>query len=73
MDISLLLLQTLNGLQFGVLLFLLAAGLTLVFGIMTGTVIAQSGLDNLCSSRGTITRTENSRVEALPSGSSTGV
>ena len=26
--------QTLNGLQFGVMLFLLAAGLTLVFGIM---------------------------------------
>jgi branched-chain amino acid transport system permease protein len=34
MDVSLLLVQTLNGLQFGVLLFLLAAGLTLVFGIM---------------------------------------
>ena len=27
--------QLLNGLQFGLLLFLLAAGLTLVFGIMT--------------------------------------
>jgi branched-chain amino acid transport system permease protein len=34
MTVSLLLVQTLNGLQFGVLLFLLAAGLTLVFGIM---------------------------------------
>ena len=34
MKVSLLLVQTLNGLQFGVLLFLLAAGLTLVFGIM---------------------------------------
>jgi branched-chain amino acid transport system permease protein len=34
MDVSLVLVQTLNGLQFGVLLFLLAAGLTLVFGIM---------------------------------------
>lgn len=34
MDVSLLLVQTLNGIQFGVLLFLLAAGLTLVFGIM---------------------------------------
>ncbi|MFV0303670.1 MAG: branched-chain amino acid ABC transporter permease [Paracoccus sp. (in: a-proteobacteria)] len=31
---SLFLLQLLNGLQFGVLLFLIAAGLTLVFGIM---------------------------------------
>jgi branched-chain amino acid transport system permease protein len=34
MDVSFLLVQTLNGIQFGVLLFLLAAGLTLVFGIM---------------------------------------
>lgn len=31
---SLLIIQTLNGIQFGVMLFLLAAGLTLVFGIM---------------------------------------
>lgn len=31
---ALLLVQTLNGLQFGVLLFLIAAGLTLVFGVM---------------------------------------
>lgn len=31
---NLLILQVLNGLQFGVLLFLIAAGLTLVFGIM---------------------------------------
>lgn len=31
---SLLIVQTLNGLQFGVMLFLLAAGLTLIFGIM---------------------------------------
>ena len=30
----LLLEQSLNGLQFGLMLFLLAAGLTLVFGIM---------------------------------------
>jgi branched-chain amino acid transport system permease protein len=34
MATSLLLVQTLNGLQFGVLLFLIAAGLTLVFGVM---------------------------------------
>ncbi len=31
---TLLLLQTLNGLQFGLILFLIAAGLTLVFGVM---------------------------------------
>jgi branched-chain amino acid transport system permease protein len=34
MDLVLLLVQGLNGLQLGVMLFLLAAGLTLVFGIM---------------------------------------
>ena len=34
MSFSLLLVQTLNGLQLGVLLFLIAAGLTLVFGVM---------------------------------------
>jgi len=34
MTVSLVLEQTLNGLQFGVMLFLIAAGLTLVFGIM---------------------------------------
>ena len=31
---NLLVIQALNGLQFGVLLFLVAAGLTLVFGVM---------------------------------------
>ena len=34
MDISLLVVQFLNGLQLGILLFLLASGLTLTFGIM---------------------------------------
>src|SRR5215471_14336929 len=34
MSITLVLVQILNGLQFGVLLFLIAAGLTLVFGVM---------------------------------------
>ena len=34
MSIVLLLEQTLNGLQFGVMLFLMAAGLTLIFGVM---------------------------------------
>jgi branched-chain amino acid transport system permease protein len=34
MSAQLLLVQSLNGLQFGVLLFLVAAGLTLVFGVM---------------------------------------
>ena len=34
MSMTLLYVQTLNGLQLGVLLFLIAAGLTLVFGVM---------------------------------------
>ncbi|MGL4437693.1 MAG: branched-chain amino acid ABC transporter permease [Bosea sp. (in: a-proteobacteria)] len=34
MTLSLFLIQTLNGLQFGILLFFIAAGLTLVFGVM---------------------------------------
>src|SRR5215213_9116076 len=34
MSATLLLVQTLNGLQFGIILFLIAAGLTLVFGVM---------------------------------------
>jgi branched-chain amino acid transport system permease protein len=34
MDSTLLLIQLLNGVQYGVLLFLIAAGLTLVFGVM---------------------------------------
>ena len=34
MTTGLLIVQILNGLQFGILLFLVAAGLTLVFGVM---------------------------------------
>ncbi len=34
MSLTLLIEQTLNGLQFGVMLFLMAAGLTLIFGVM---------------------------------------
>lgn len=34
MNLTLFLIQLLNGLQYGILLFLLAAGLTLIFGIM---------------------------------------
>jgi len=41
---ELLLIQTLNGLQFGVLLFLMAAGLTLVFGIMSFVNLAHGAL-----------------------------
>lgn len=41
---ELLLIQTLNGLQFGVLLFLMAAGLTLVFGIMDFVNLAHGSL-----------------------------
>jgi len=41
---SLLFVQLLNGLQYGVLLFLLAAGLTLVFGIMSFVNLAHGSL-----------------------------
>ena len=44
MNTSLLLIQLLNGLQLGVLLFLLAAGLTLVFGIMDFVNLAHGSL-----------------------------
>jgi branched-chain amino acid transport system permease protein len=44
MSVSLLLMQLLNGLQYGVLLFLLAAGLTLVFGIMSFVNLAHGSL-----------------------------
>src|SRR3990172_4200193 len=44
MNLILLLEQTLNGLQFGVMLFLMAAGLTLVFGIMNLVNLAHGSL-----------------------------
>src|SRR3989441_8969351 len=44
MNFVLLLEQTLNGLQLGVMLFLMAAGLTLVFGIMTLVNLAHGSL-----------------------------
>ena len=44
MDPILLLVQALNGLQLGVMLFLLAAGLTLVFGIMNLVNLAHGSL-----------------------------
>jgi branched-chain amino acid transport system permease protein len=44
MDSLLLLEQTLNGLQFGVFLFLISAGLTLVFGIMNMVNLAHGSL-----------------------------
>ncbi len=44
MTTSLLLAQLLNGLQYGVMLFLLAAGLTLVFGIMSFVNLAHGSL-----------------------------
>ena len=44
MDFTLVLTQFLNGLQLGVLLFLLAAGLTLVFGIMDCVNLAHGSL-----------------------------
>src|SRR3954463_6146473 len=44
MSFGLILPQLLNGVQFGVLLFLLAAGLTLVFGIMSFVNLAHGSL-----------------------------
>lgn len=44
MSATLLLAQVLNGLQYGVMLFLLAAGLTLVFGIMSFVNLAHGSL-----------------------------
>lgn len=44
MSFGLIFSQLLNGLQFGVLLFLLAAGLTLVFGIMSFVNLAHGSL-----------------------------
>lgn len=44
MDTSLLVIQTLNGLQLGVLLFLVASGLTLVFGILDFVNLAHASL-----------------------------
>lgn len=44
MSLTLLAAQLLNGLQYGVLLFLLAAGLTLVFGIMSFVNLAHGSL-----------------------------
>jgi len=44
MDAGLLVIQTLNGLQLGILLFLLAAGLTLVFGIMDFVNLAHGSI-----------------------------
>lgn len=44
MDTSLLVIQTLNGLQLGLLLFLVASGLTLVFGILDFVNLAHASL-----------------------------
>lgn len=44
MGVELLLTQLLNGVQFGLLLFLMAAGLTLVFGIMSFINLAHGSL-----------------------------
>ena len=44
MDISLLIIQTLNGVQLGLLLFLVASGLTLVFGILDFVNLAHGSL-----------------------------
>lgn len=44
MDWSLFITQCLNGLQLGILLFLLASGLTLIFGIMDFVNLAHGSL-----------------------------
>ena len=44
MDFALLVIQTLNGLQLGLLLFLVASGLTLVFGILDFVNLAHGAL-----------------------------
>ena len=44
MNVLLVVEQCLNGLQFGLMLFLLAAGLTLVFGIMELINLAHGSL-----------------------------
>jgi branched-subunit amino acid ABC-type transport system permease component len=44
MNSTLLIEQLLNGLQFGLMLFLIAAGLTLVFGIMDVLNLAHGSL-----------------------------
>ena len=44
MTLSLFVIQMLNGLQLGVLLFMLSAGLTLVFGIMNFVNLAHGSL-----------------------------
>jgi branched-chain amino acid transport system permease protein len=44
MDFSTVLIQTLNGLQYGLLLFLIASGLTLIFGIMQIINLAHGAL-----------------------------
>lgn len=44
MDTSLLIIQTLNGIQLGLLLFLVASGLTLIFGILDFVNLAHGSL-----------------------------
>lgn len=55
MSTSLLFAQLLNGLQYGILLFLLAAGLTLVFGIMSFVNLAHGSLYMLGAYAGALT------------------
>ena len=44
MDVTLVIIQLLNGLQLGLLLFLVASGLTLVFGILDFVNLAHGAL-----------------------------
>lgn len=67
MTLGLFLTQALNGLQFGVLLFLLAAGLTLVFGIMNFVNLAHGSFYMMGAyfAAATFGRTESFLLAAL--------
>lgn len=58
MTFTLFLAQLLNGIQYGVLLFLLAAGLTLVFGIMSFVNLAHGSLYMLGAYAGAVVGTK---------------
>ena len=66
MSATLLLVQLLDGLQYGVLLFLLAAGLTLVFGIMSFVNLAHGSLYMLGAYAGALAGLDLRRTLGVP-------